>query len=109
MALFDFYNLLATLDASKEDGWFDALRHLIFHLQERRVWMPEFAPIQPISDILLFPMQNCNLEFSEGGDSLKVCCIYQCSFKNKKNLQDYGIYDATLEGASSAQSTPLHR
>uniref|UniRef100_A0A915DXI2 Tight junction protein ZO-1 n=1 Tax=Ditylenchus dipsaci TaxID=166011 RepID=A0A915DXI2_9BILA len=28
--------LTATLDASKEDGWFEALRHLIFHLQERR-------------------------------------------------------------------------
>lgn len=64
-------NFLATLDASKEDGWFEALRHLIFHLQERRVWMPEFPPDQPISDILLFPMQNCNLELQEA-DSLKV-------------------------------------
>lgn len=59
------------MDASKEDGWFEALRHLIFHLQERRVWMPEFPPDQPISDILLFPMQNCNLEPQEG-DLLKV-------------------------------------
>lgn len=33
--------------------------------------MPEFPPDQPISDILLFPMQNCNLELQET-DSLKV-------------------------------------
>lgn len=61
--------LSATLDASKEDGWFEALRHLIFHLQDRRVWMPEFQPSQPLDDLLLFPMQNCNLE--SDGDSSK--------------------------------------
>ncbi|KAK0425013.1 hypothetical protein QR680_008982 [Steinernema hermaphroditum] len=45
--------LTATLDATKEDGWFDALRHLIAHLQDRRVWMPEFRPQQPLDDIVL--------------------------------------------------------
>uniref|UniRef100_A0A183C7C3 Guanylate kinase-like domain-containing protein n=1 Tax=Globodera pallida TaxID=36090 RepID=A0A183C7C3_GLOPA len=50
--------LTATLDASKEDQWFDALRQLIFHLQERRVWMPEFSPECPLDDLLLFPIQQ---------------------------------------------------
>lgn len=60
---------LATLDASKEDAWFDALRALVFHLQDRRVWMPERQTTLPIEDMLLFPMQNCNLE--SDGDSTK--------------------------------------
>ncbi|KAI1724788.1 ZU5 domain-containing protein [Ditylenchus destructor] len=86
--------LTATLDASKEDGWFEALRQLIFHLQERRVWMPEFQPTQPIEDLLLFPMQNCNLAETPDSDS---------------NKADYGIYDATGSGTSSVQATPAHR
>uniref|UniRef100_A0A1I7S7E3 Tight junction protein ZO-1 n=2 Tax=Bursaphelenchus xylophilus TaxID=6326 RepID=A0A1I7S7E3_BURXY len=46
--------LTATLDALKEDGWFDALRMLIVHLQDRRVWIPEVAHF-PADEVVLFP------------------------------------------------------
>uniref|UniRef100_A0A914R4D2 PH domain-containing protein n=1 Tax=Parascaris equorum TaxID=6256 RepID=A0A914R4D2_PAREQ len=45
------YVLVATLDATKEDGWFEALRQLIAHLQDRRVWMPEFRLSSNPSDV----------------------------------------------------------
>ncbi|KAI6241188.1 hypothetical protein M3Y99_00342000 [Aphelenchoides fujianensis] len=67
----------ATLDALKEDGWFDALRMLIAHLQERRVWIPESTPAN-INELVLFPMQN-----AQDGDSESV------------KGADYAIYDAT--------------
>ncbi|KAI6207689.1 hypothetical protein M3Y96_00035600 [Aphelenchoides besseyi] len=69
--------LTATLDALKEDGWFEALRMLIAHLQERRVWIPENSPPN-VNELLLFPMQNCQ---DSDADSLKGA--------------DYAIYDAT--------------
>ncbi|CAD5206694.1 unnamed protein product [Bursaphelenchus okinawaensis] len=49
--------LTATLDALKEDGWFDALRMLIAHLQDRRVWIPEVAHF-PANEVILFPMPS---------------------------------------------------
>lgn len=48
--------LSATIDATHESGWFDALRELIVHLQQRRLWMPEFPPNLPLEDVLLFPL-----------------------------------------------------
>ncbi|KAH7728368.1 PDZ domain protein [Aphelenchoides avenae] len=80
--------LTATLDASKEDAWFDALRALVFHLQDRRVWMPERQTTLPIEDMLLFPMQNCNLE--SDGDSTKG---------------DYGTYGGPLSPLQGEQRT----
>jgi hypothetical protein len=61
----------ATLDASKEDGWFDAVRELIGHLQDRRVWTAEFGSNAPLDDLLLFPMANSRLNADSDGDSLK--------------------------------------
>ncbi|CAK5117834.1 unnamed protein product [Meloidogyne enterolobii] len=68
--------LTATLDATKEDQWFEALRALIFHLQERRVWMPEFQLDQPLDEMLLLPMQPPGDTPTSDGDK-----------------SDYGTYD----------------
>uniref|UniRef100_A0A7E4VDJ4 PDZ domain-containing protein n=1 Tax=Panagrellus redivivus TaxID=6233 RepID=A0A7E4VDJ4_PANRE len=48
--------LTATLDVSKEDQWFDTLKHTIFTLQDRRVWMPEVPPERPLHEMVLFPL-----------------------------------------------------
>ena len=58
--------LTATLDVTKEDNWFDALRQLIFHLQDRRVWMPELPPEKPLNELLLFPMQEPDADSLKG-------------------------------------------
>jgi hypothetical protein len=29
----------------------------MYFVKERRVWMPEFQPEQPLDDLLLFPLQ----------------------------------------------------
>uniref|UniRef100_A0A1I8BIT7 PDZ domain-containing protein n=1 Tax=Meloidogyne hapla TaxID=6305 RepID=A0A1I8BIT7_MELHA len=63
-------------DATKEDQWFEALKALIFHLQERRVWMPEFQLDQPLDEMLLLPMQPPGDTPTSDGDK-----------------SDYGIYD----------------
>ncbi|VDK48397.1 unnamed protein product [Anisakis simplex] len=63
--------LTATLDATKEDGWFDALRQLIAHLQDRRVWMPEFRFSSDPSDVVLLPMQSFQTQSDSDVDSLK--------------------------------------
>ncbi|KAK6047493.1 hypothetical protein COOONC_15002, partial [Cooperia oncophora] len=42
--------LSATVDATNEEAWFDALRDLVIHLQQRRLWMPEFPPNLPLED-----------------------------------------------------------
>uniref|UniRef100_A0A1I7USX2 DNA-directed RNA polymerase n=1 Tax=Caenorhabditis tropicalis TaxID=1561998 RepID=A0A1I7USX2_9PELO len=59
--------LSATVDATNESGWFDALRELIGHLQQRRLWMPEFPPNLPLEDVLLFPLPK----YEGDVDSLK--------------------------------------
>ncbi|KAF1769685.1 hypothetical protein GCK72_001502 [Caenorhabditis remanei] len=59
--------LSATIDATHETGWFDALRELIVHLQQRRLWMPEFPPNLPLEDVLLFPLPK----YEGDVDSLK--------------------------------------
>ncbi|GMT00553.1 hypothetical protein PENTCL1PPCAC_22727, partial [Pristionchus entomophagus] len=46
--------LSATVDASQEEGWLDAVKDLISHLQMRRLWMPEFPCAFPLEDMLLF-------------------------------------------------------
>uniref|UniRef100_F1KR27 Tight junction protein ZO-2 n=1 Tax=Ascaris suum TaxID=6253 RepID=F1KR27_ASCSU len=63
--------LTATLDATKEDGWFEALRQLIAHLQDRRVWMPEFRLSSNPSDVILLPMQSFQNQSDSDVDSLK--------------------------------------
>lgn len=65
------YVHLATLDATKEDGWFEALRQLIAHLQDRRVWMPEFRLSSNPSDVILLPMQSFQNQSDSDVDSLK--------------------------------------
>ena len=50
--------LSATVDATLEEGWFDALRELIVHLQQRRLWMPEFAPNMPLEDVSFSQTSN---------------------------------------------------
>lgn len=75
--------VLATLDASKEDGWFEALRDLIGHLQERRVWMGEQSVLstgaQSDDEQFLFPMAasrySSNYD-SDGGESIKGVSLY---------------------------------
>ncbi|WKX92855.1 hypothetical protein Q1695_010692 [Nippostrongylus brasiliensis] len=52
--------LSATVDATNEEAWFDALRDLVIHLQQRRLWMPEFPPNLPLEDVLLFPLSSKN-------------------------------------------------
>ncbi|ULU14377.1 hypothetical protein L3Y34_016709 [Caenorhabditis briggsae] len=59
--------LSATIDATHETGWFDALRELIGHLQQRRLWMPEFPLNLPLEDVLLFPLPK----YEGDVDSLK--------------------------------------
>ncbi len=49
-------SVAATLDATKEEHWFEAVRELISHLQERRVWMSETRPTDLMDDDFLFPM-----------------------------------------------------
>ncbi|GMR53555.1 hypothetical protein PMAYCL1PPCAC_23750, partial [Pristionchus mayeri] len=46
--------LSATVDASQEEGWLEAVRDLIGHLQMRRLWMPELPCAHPLEDMLLF-------------------------------------------------------
>lgn len=62
---------LATLDATKEDGWFEALLQLIAHLQDRRVWMPEFRPLTNLNDVILLPMHSFQNQSDSDVDSLK--------------------------------------
>ncbi|VDK88606.1 unnamed protein product [Litomosoides sigmodontis] len=65
------YLLTATLDATKEDGWFEALLQLIAHLQDRRVWMPEFRPLTNLNDVILLPMHSLQNQSDSDVDSLK--------------------------------------
>ena len=44
----------ATVDASQEDGWFEALRDLIAHLQTRRIWSSEFPINAALEDVSIF-------------------------------------------------------
>lgn len=74
--------LSATIDATHETGWFDALRELIVHLQQRRLWMPEFPPNLPLEDVLLFPLPK----YDGDVDSLK---------------SEYVEYNNTLRGEDS--------
>ncbi|KAK6105611.1 PDZ domain (Also known as DHR or GLGF) family protein [Brugia pahangi] len=65
------YLLTATLDATKEDGWFEALLQLISHLQDRRVWMPEFRPLTNLNDVILLPMHSFQNQSDSDIESLK--------------------------------------
>ncbi|CAI5439527.1 unnamed protein product [Caenorhabditis angaria] len=77
--------LSATIDATHENGWFDALRELIVHLQQRRLWMPEFPPNLPLEDVLLFPLPKCDGDV----DSLKSEYIeYNNSATNSMRRDD---------------------
>lgn len=81
--------LTATLDAIKEDGWFDALRMLVAHLQERRVWVPETANVT-VNEIVLHPLST----HSDTEDSSRC---------------DYGVVEGGKQSRfSSANSTPSH-
>ncbi|CAJ0567311.1 unnamed protein product, partial [Mesorhabditis spiculigera] len=82
--------LSATVDASQEEGWFDALRDLIAHLQQRRLWMPEFPPNIPLEDVLLFPAASAK---ASGADS---------DVESSKG--DYGDYSQRSDIAPSPMS-----
>ncbi|TKR93669.1 hypothetical protein L596_008082 [Steinernema carpocapsae] len=83
--------LTATLDATKEDGWFDALRHLIAHLQDRRVWMPEFRPTHALDDIVLMPSSN-GLKGDPETDSLRGDYSSSSDYisRHKLGVENYG-------------------
>ncbi|KAJ1349109.1 ZU5 domain [Parelaphostrongylus tenuis] len=63
--------LSATVDATNEEAWFDALRDLVIHLQQRRLWMPEFPPNLPLEDVLLFPLSSKSGNYDSDMESLK--------------------------------------
>uniref|UniRef100_A0A158P6K2 PDZ domain-containing protein n=1 Tax=Angiostrongylus cantonensis TaxID=6313 RepID=A0A158P6K2_ANGCA len=63
--------LSATVDATNEEAWFDALRDLVIHLQQRRLWMPEFPPNLPLEDVLLFPLSSKSANYDSDLESLK--------------------------------------
>ncbi|PIO53819.1 hypothetical protein TELCIR_24832, partial [Teladorsagia circumcincta] len=85
--------LSATVDATNEEAWFDALRDLVIHLQQRRLWMPEFPPNLPLEDVssitvtckvvdlnfrehyvlqvLLFPLSSRGANYDSDMESLK--------------------------------------
>ncbi|VDO46729.1 unnamed protein product [Haemonchus placei] len=63
--------LSATVDATNEESWFDALRDLVIHLQQRRLWMPEFPPNLPLEDVLLFPLSSRGINYDSDMESLK--------------------------------------
>uniref|UniRef100_A0A915KE88 Tight junction protein ZO-2 n=1 Tax=Romanomermis culicivorax TaxID=13658 RepID=A0A915KE88_ROMCU len=48
----------AVLDATNRFDWFDALRELISHLQDRRVWMSETRPTDLVDDDFLFSLES---------------------------------------------------
>uniref|UniRef100_A0A0N5BJU7 Tight junction protein ZO-1 n=1 Tax=Strongyloides papillosus TaxID=174720 RepID=A0A0N5BJU7_STREA len=75
--------LSATLDATKEDGWFEALRQLIIHLQDRSVWMPEHKPSQGIEELVLNGWHDAE---SEDVDSIKG------DYGNMGEYTNYSIY-----------------
>ena len=75
----------------------------MFHLQDRRVWMPERQTTLPIEDMLLFPMQNCNLE-SDGDSTKGVSMIAENAFHSQL-FQDYGTYGGPLSPLQGAQWT----
>ncbi|CEF65401.1 Polychaetoid [Strongyloides ratti] len=77
--------LSATLDATKEDGWFEALRQLIIHLQDRSVWMPEHKPSQGIEELVLNGWHDTE---SEEIDSIKGGGDYG----NMGEYTNYSIY-----------------
>ncbi|VDM53174.1 unnamed protein product [Angiostrongylus costaricensis] len=54
--------LSATVDATNEEAWFDALRDLVIHLQQRRLWMPEFPPNLPLEDVIIWLIQSANYD-----------------------------------------------
>uniref|UniRef100_A0A0N5A4W5 Tight junction protein ZO-1 n=1 Tax=Parastrongyloides trichosuri TaxID=131310 RepID=A0A0N5A4W5_PARTI len=81
--------LSATLDATKEDGWFEALRQLIIHLQDRSVWMPEHKPSQGIEELVLHGLQEAD---TDDVDSIKG---------EYGNMGDYTTYGSLYGGSSS--------
>ncbi|KJH48283.1 PDZ/DHR/GLGF domain protein [Dictyocaulus viviparus] len=86
--------LSATVDATNEEAWFDALRDLVIHLQQRRLWMPEFPPCLPLEDVLLFPLSSKNANYDSDLESLKG---------------DYSDYSTRREENAYRPSVPIQK
>ncbi|RCN35506.1 PDZ/DHR/GLGF domain protein [Ancylostoma caninum] len=91
--------LSATVDATNEEAWFDALRDLVIHLQQRRLWMPEFPPNLPLEDVLLFPLSSKGVNYDSDMES------------SKGDYADYSMRreDSTTRGPPNAMSSELSR
>ncbi|EFO28081.2 hypothetical protein LOAG_00393 [Loa loa] len=107
------YLLTATLDATKEDGWFEALLQLIAHLQNRRVWMPEFRPLTNLNDVILLPMHSFQNQSDSDVDSLKgdystneYFTRSQLQLENSDSLAK-SSFDTQLSGYDTQYPRPL--
>ncbi|VDK87870.1 unnamed protein product, partial [Onchocerca ochengi] len=107
------YLLTATLDATKEDGWFEALLQLIAHLQDRRVWMPEFRPLTNLNDVILLPMHSFQNQSDSDVDSLKgdysaneYFTRSQLQLENNDSLVKSG-FDSELSGYDAQYPAPI--
>ncbi|CAJ0594540.1 unnamed protein product [Cylicocyclus nassatus] len=86
--------LSATVDATNEEAWFDALRDLVIHLQQRRLWMPEFPPNLPLEDVLLFPLSSKGVNYDSDMESSKG---------------DYADYSIRRDDSMSRAPNPMAR
>lgn len=57
----------ATLDASRENEWFDGLLDLVSRLQESRIWMGEERPANILDDEFLFPLSYRYSNYATAG------------------------------------------
>ncbi|VDM76185.1 unnamed protein product [Strongylus vulgaris] len=83
-----------TVDATNEEAWFDALRDLVIHLQQRRLWMPEFPPNLPLEDVLLFPLSSKGVNYDSDMESSKG---------------DYADYSIRRDDSISRAPNPMAR
>ncbi|EYC15674.1 hypothetical protein Y032_0036g3290 [Ancylostoma ceylanicum] len=90
--------LSATVDATNEEAWFDALRDLVIHLQQRRLWMPEFPPNLPLEDVLLFPLSSKGINYDSDMES------------SKGDYADYSMRreESTTRGPPNAMSRSIY-